>query len=333
LVQAYGGHAAVAALGRLRGDDFTRAFGYDGPGEGVGNMIVPFSFYAPGTDFDERASAWRKSDEWMRFIGRWLPDAITFLYLFDEPMPARFAHIRQIAANIKSNPGPGARLPLFATRHYTPELDGAIDIWDCGPQHYNIQHAEAERARGRDHWVCNGGRPNGGAVVIDAPATDARMLAWACFKHGIKVYFYWHAVHWMHNAQKPGERVQNVWANPITFDNRGQPDKPLESQSFANGDGVLIYPGEDKLHTAEDRGVAGPISTIQLANLRRGLQDHLYLTLAHRYGLGAEVTEALQAVVPRVLSDCQGTPGFAEDGDTYEAARYKLAVALAAAVK
>ena len=61
------------------------------------------------------------------------------------------------------------------------------------------------------------GRPGAGAIVIDAPATDARMMPWACFKHGIKVYFYWHSVHWMHNAQKPGDRVQNVWANSVTF--------------------------------------------------------------------------------------------------------------------
>src|SRR5262249_9697936 len=132
------------------------------------------------------------------------------------------------------------------------------------------------------------------------------------------------------NNQKQGERIQNVWANPITFDNRGQPNKPIQSQSFANGDGVLIYPGEEKLHPEEDRGIAGPISTVQLANLRRGLQDHLYLTLARGRGLDAVVTEALQTVVPRVFSDAQGQLGFAEDGDTFEAARYKLAKAIAA---
>jgi hypothetical protein len=167
--------------------------------------------------------------------------------------------------------------------------------------------------------------------VIDSPATDARMMPWACFKHGIKVYFYWHSVHWKHNQQKPGDRVQNVWANTITFDNRGEPDKPSESQGFGNGDGVLMYPGEDELHPAENRGIAGPISTVQLANLRRGLQDHLYLTLAERCGLVAEVRDALQAVVPSVFSDANGTIGFAEDGDAYEAARYSLAVAIAAA--
>ncbi len=331
LVHAYSIASATAALGRLRGDDFTRAHGYEGPGEGIGNTIVPATFYGPGKDFDERASAWRKSDEWMSFIKQHLPRAITFLYLPDEPRPAQFPYIRQLSDNIKSNPGPGGKLPLFVTRNYTRELEGVIDIWDAGPQHYNIQDAEAERARGHDHWIYNGGRPAGGAVVIDAPATDARMLPWACFKHGIKIYFYWHAVHWRHNSQKQGERVQNVWVNPITFDNRGQPNKPIQDQSFANGDGVLIYPGEDKLHPAEDRGIAGPISTVQLANLRRGLQDHLYLTLARQRGLDVAITEALQAVVPRVFSGAQGTIGFAEDSNTYEAARYKLAKAIAAA--
>ncbi|MEO8575705.1 MAG: hypothetical protein ABI556_03355 [Gemmatimonadales bacterium] len=329
LVQEYGCDGALAAMGRLRGDDFTRGRGYEGPGEGAGNTIVPFSFYAPGTSFDERDSAWRTSDEWLRFIAEWLPDAVTFLYLFDEPGPAQFPMIRQISANIKSNPGPGSQLPLLVTRHYTPELDGVVDIWDCPATHYNIQDAEAERTRGRDHWACNGGRPACGAIVIDAPATDARMMPWACFKHGIKVYFYWHSVHWMHNAQKPEDRVQNVWENTITFDNRGELDKPPGSQGFGNGDGVLIYPGEDTLHPDEDRGIAGPISTVQLANLRRGLQDHLYLTLARERGLDAEVTDALQAVVPRVFSDSDGTIGFAEGGDTYEAARHKLAVGIA----
>ena len=330
LVRGYGG-SEFAAFGRFRGDDFTRAFGYEGPGEGVGNTIAPFSFYFPGPAFDERTSAWRTSDEWMSFIESSLPDAITFLYLHDEPTAEQFALIRQIAENIKSNPGPGSRLPLLATRHYTAELDGAIDIWDSPAPQYNIQHAEEERARGRDHWVCNGGRPTAGAVVIDSPATDARMMPWACFKHGIKVYFYWHSVHWRHNHQKVGDRIQNVWANSITFDNRGEPGKAAESQGFGNGDGVLMYPGEDMLHPAEDRGIAGPISTIQLANLRRGLQDHLYLTLAQRCGLVAEVGDALQAVVPSVFSDANGTIGFAEDGDAYETARYDLAVAIAAA--
>jgi hypothetical protein len=92
---------------------------------------------------------------------------------------------------------------------------------------------------------------------------------------------------------------------------------------------VLLYPGEEKVHPEQDRGIAGPCSSVRLANLRRGLQDHLYLTLARERKLDATVREVLDEVVPRVLSDAGETVGFAQTGDSYEAARLKLARALA----
>ena len=73
------------------------------------------------------------------------------------------------------------------------------------------------------------------------------------------------------------------------------------------------------------------MASVQLANLRRGLQDHQYLTLARKMGLAAVVDDALRAVVPRVFSDAGATVGFAETGDAYEAARLKLATAIDAA--
>ena len=85
------------------------------------------------------------------------------------------------------------------------------------------------------------------------------------------------------------------------------------------------------MHPEQDRGIHGPCGTIQLANFRRGLQDHQYLTLARKLGLNTLVNEALQDVVPKVFSDAGQTVGFAENGDVYEAARYKLARAIAAA--
>jgi hypothetical protein len=134
-------------------------------------------------------------------------------------------------------------------------------------------------------------------------------------------------VHWRHNSQKQGERKQNVWANPITFDNRGQPHKT--DHGYINGDGVLLYPGEEKVHPEEDRGIAGPIATVQLANLRRGLQEHQYLVLARQLGHVGLVDDTLRAVVPRVFSDAGDTVGFAEAGHSYESARRALASAIA----
>jgi hypothetical protein len=107
----------------------------------------------------------------------------------------------------------------------------------------------------------------------------------------------------------------------------------VNSQGFINGDGVLMYPGQEKLHPEEDRGIAGPVSTVQLANFRRGLQDHQYLTMARKLGLNSLIQESLQAVVSRVFSDAKGQIGFSETGDDYERARYRLAQAIAAANK
>lgn len=327
LVHAYTEERVRAAMGRFRGTDFTKAQGYEGPGEGVGNSIVPATFYGPGPDFDEKASAWRRSDAWISFLKTTLPGAFTFLYLPDEPRPAEFPHIRQIAENLHSNPGPGRQLRTFVTRGYSADLDGAIDIWCSGPRAYRLDKAREERAKGHDYWIYNGGRPAGGAFVMEAPATDPRMTIWACFKGEIPGYFYWHGVHWRHNHQKAGEKIQNVWANPITFDSR----QPGGRGSFANGDGVLIYPGEEKLHPEEDRGIAGPCSTIQLANLRRGLQDHQYLTLARKLGQTELVDRLVQRLVPRVLAEATGEVGFAESGNDYEEARLALAKAIVVA--
>ena len=140
------------------------------------------------------------------------------------------------------------------------------------------------------------------------------------------VYFFWHAVHWRHNSQKKvGDRNQNVWANPVTFDTRN----PAGKGDFANGEGVLLYPGSDRLHPEEDRGIEGPISTLRLANFRRGLQDHLYLTLARKRGLDALVSELLAEIVPRVFTEAGRRVSFPEKTEPFERARLRLARALA----
>jgi hypothetical protein len=296
----------------------------------VGNTIVPISFYGPGKAFERKETAWARSDAWMTFLARALPKALTFLYLPDEPYPAQYPEVRRFAENVRSNPGPGGKLPLFLTKTIVPELTGLVDIWSIPPQAFDLAAAAAERARGRRISFYNGGRPQGPTLLIDAPATESRIVGWAAFKHDASLYFYWHGDHWRHNAQKQGERKQNVWADPVTFDNRGQPRKPVEDQGFLNGDGVLLYPGEERLHPEEDRGIAGPIGTVQLANLRRGLQDHQYLTLARKLGLETQVQEALAAVVPRVFSDAGETVGFAETGEPIEKARLALGAAIEA---
>lgn len=327
-VNAYNPQTARADLGRFTGRDFTPARGYEGPGEGTPNRIVPRTFYGPGRDFASLDAVWKAADEWITFLEANLPQAQTFLYMPDEPRPPQFPEILALGERLKQNPGPGRRLRTFVTRGHTPEIAPAIDIWCAGPAHYDLARAAQERAAGKSYWFYNGGRPAGGALIIDSPAIDARVVGWAAFKHGVDGYFYWHANHWRHNSQKRvGDRNQDVWADPVTFDNRSE---GKDDNGFINGDGVLVYPGEEKLHREQDRGIAGPISTIQMANLRRGLQDHALLTMARRLGLEQEVSAELNRLVPRLFSEAKPDAlGFSEDGNEYEQARQRLLRAIA----
>ena len=84
------------------------------------------------------------------------------------------------------------------------------------------------------------------------------------------------------------------------------------------GDGVLMYPGTEKIYPEEGRGIEGPCATIQLANLRRGLQDHPYLTMLWRLRIDSLVRESLDAIVPRVFSDAGERVSFPEHGGDCE---------------
>ena len=322
-VDAYDQALVEAHMGRFDGADFTAKEGYGGPGEGAGNQMIPRSFWGPDDVFYDQASAWQASDAWMTFLAGTFPNARTLLYMPDEPGPAQYAEIQDLADNVHGNPGPGSALPIFVTRRYTSELDSAIDLWCSNANFYDPERAAIERSHGDDLWYYNGRRPNVGSLVIDTPATDARVHGWAAFSQDIPVYFYWHVDHWHHNQNAPDgyERVQDVWKNPMTFIN--------DYGEYGNGDGVLVYPGTEKLHPEEDRGIEGPISTIQMANLRRGAQDHLYLTMARQCGQDALVDAALEAIVPAVFTDAGDAVSFPESGDAYETVRRSLAEALA----
>jgi hypothetical protein len=184
-------------------------------------------------------------------------------------------------------------------------------------------------AKGNQMWFYNGGRPHVGAIINDAPATDTRMIPWAAFKEDINTYFYWHVCHWYHNSQfGPGIdsplRKQNIWQNTITYEKRPQYNE------WANGDGVLIYPGRELIHPEEDRGIDGPVSSVRMANFRRGLQDHLYLSMARERGLTELISEALDAIVPQVFTEVQHDEAvqYELDPDVYTYHRYKLGKAI-----
>ncbi len=283
LVHAYDEPAVLARPGRFSGEDFTAVRGYEGPGQGVGNRIVPLSFYGPGRDFREKDSAWprgRRLDE----LREHTPAGRAHL-----PLPARRAlpgrstpEVRGYAERVRSNPGPGGKLPLFLTKRIIPEFQGLIDIWSHpapGPGPGPGRGRESARSAAASasttaaaprgppsHRRPRHRGPRGGLGRVQARHRPLLLLARRALA-----------------AQQPEAgraQAERLGATPSPSTTAASRSKPIEDQGYINGDGVLLYPGEEKLHPEEDRGLAGPVGTVQLANLRRGLQDHQYLTLA-----------------------------------------------------
>jgi len=308
----------------FNGSAFTSKSNYDGPGVGVGNKIVARSWYPdinskpPMPGFDTQAEAWKSSDAWMTFMNNTFPQKgwITFLYMPDEPWwnqgVEKRAYINRVGGYIHNNPGIGNTLSCLTTSHYDASIEGGTDIWDTNMDGFKSNQAAIERSHGDDMWVYNGYRPFGGAgAAYDSPATDQRVNMWACFKKGVKVYYYY----WF-----------NGW-------DAGNPWVITETYPASNGDGCVVYPGECRNDASQNRNIGGPIAGLVLANMRRGSQDVEYLTMASQLGLTSTVNTVLKNIVPKIFDEVKNPDTepcyFPQNGNAYETARYTLAQAIA----
>ncbi len=137
---------------RITGEAFTAAHGYAGPGEGIGYRIVPASFYGAPQKW-KGESGWKEADRFMEWLAGVRKDAVTFLYLEDEPPPQRFPEIAALGNHHHANPGPGRKLPMLLTKWPHAPLEGAIDVWCTPTSHCSIEKRKEEAGKGRKWWV------------------------------------------------------------------------------------------------------------------------------------------------------------------------------------
>jgi hypothetical protein len=146
----------------------------------------------------------------------------------------------------------------------------------------------------------NGMRPASGSFAIEDDGVALRELAWGQYKKKIDRWFFWSATYY--NDYQGGRGDTNVFTTAQTFGGAPYRDANLGMTGWnaSNGDGLLFYPGIDKIFPAESLGISGPIASLRLKLWRRGIQDVDYLALAAKINPAA-VDAFVKAMVPKVM--------------------------------
>ena len=303
----------------LDGSAYNPANGYMGPGQDCGDIIFPIGMYGSITDsrMNSEQAVREESDSWVNWFAKNAPDAVYFWYLIDEPGKVQYPYIREHAAWVHHNPGPGKALPVFTTRKYTPDLKDEIDFW-AGHDGVDLEMMPELQKQGKEHWFYNGNRPRYGSVILEAAAVDLRVNGWVKYIHGVSTWFLWESTHWYHNSQGPkGHTHQRIFTRPLTFINWGM--------NFGNGDGIVFYPGRNPFYADEDCGVDRIIPSIRLKNMRRGQQDYELMYLAQQKAGRDKVLDLIKTIVPRSLETGMDEPvAWSEHGSDYDKIRDKL---------
>ena len=327
---------------RLDGTLFTTARGYEGPGEGVGNGVYSIGTYGGWGWRDEGQAGMRThTDGWASWFATHAPGTEYFLYLIDESDD--FAQIEQWAGWIETNPGPGSAMLSLATtsmlhsRGPMPSLDvpctWAPTVGDPAASQAAVDYYVA--TPGKRAWMYNGYRPWTGSFVTEDDGVALRVTAWSQYAKRISRWFYWESTYYDNFQGGTGET--DVFASAHTFGGHDRHDDVLGETgwNYTNGDGVLFYPGTDRVFPAQSYGVPGPFASLRLKFWRRGIQDGDYLALAEAVDPAA-TRAVLAGVLPRTLWDygvsdpadptwVRTDISWSNDPDVWEAARAALA--------
>jgi hypothetical protein len=302
----------------LDGSAYTPANGYHGPGEGMEEKLFPIGMYGREVLGTTKEKIQEESDKWVLWFEKNAPGVMYFKYMIDEPGPAQYSFINELAGWIKSNPGPGNKLKTQATTGYVDDLKDAIDIWNAN-NGVELARIEELKKEGKDYWFYNGNRPRYGSVILEGTAVDLRVNGWIKYLFNINTWFVWESTHWTHNEQGPKGRLQQrIFNEPLTFIN--------EHLEWGNGDGVLFYPGRMPQQPEENRGINRTMPSIRLKNIRRGQQDYELLWLAEKK-VGAEKVKALaREIVVKAMDEVEMNDKvyWPQNGDDYDAMRDKL---------
>jgi hypothetical protein len=244
-----------------------------------------------------------------RDVRRWLElfresAVIPFVIPVDEPKTnAAKQRARQIAEVIGRAGGGRPRLLRGVTDARSESYGDAIDVY-LSP--VNIPKAAADRKPlGERYWTYNGRPPSAGSMILDTDGVALRTWGWIAERYDIELWYAWEGLYFSDRYNHGGPT--DVMLDPVTFDERSR-----GGSDWGNGDGLLAYPG--------------PLASLRLKALRRGLQDRLLLRELSACGASNEARRIVRRVMPRALGEAAatGAPSWSVDEPVWESARREV---------
>ena len=266
-----------------------------------------------------------------RLIGRhwdekgWrLDDA--FVYVADEPGPARFASVRKACQAIRlGDPRIRTSVAFYTdfghdARDLVEAFTGLVTQWDVAGDYMDLPALRQRQAAGDRIGFYQGGEPFQGGEALDNDGLALTTWPWIAWRYGLDHLFLYNMTEWSYfrldrAATDWSSGKREIWENPL-------------NQSWqTNGQGVLVYPGQYV-------GIRGVVPTIRLKQVRRGMQDYEYLCLTARRGGAAKADAIASRLVRRALHEAgplgeMGNPGdWERDPRAWATARRELASAI-----
>jgi hypothetical protein len=175
-----------------------------------------------------------------------------------------------------------------------------------------LPEAEDTVHEGRQVWLYNG------PMTYLNYASGMRICGWKAFYFKCRVWWLWHVNDY--------SVAHDIYMDPYNFHN--------QYGEVGAGDGLLIYPGNDKIVKKRSPGLEGPVPCQRFFNWRQGIIDYEYLRLASEKDPEA-VQKILDPIVTGASLSC-GLPGQTgsvgyprDDRDYHEARRQLLEIILA----
>ncbi len=223
-----------------------------------------------------------------------------YFFSVDEPhSPEAYDEVRAWSDFVKGiNPG----VKVLLTEQPLPEsqeqgsLAGYVDFWsiatnvvsgaDTPFSTEDLMKAVEERKKAGEEVSWYGAmmlEPTP-SLNLDRPGISARIIPWMSFKYGFDSFQYWDLDYWYY---------ANPWQQPLTWNDH------FNSGDFFNGEGSIVYPGNQIARFTTQANVSGFIPSIRFELLRQGHEDYEYLFLLQQ--LGGNPREIVDQILTSVV--------------------------------